>query len=122
LEEKGEWITGISALLFLSMIITGIVIWWPTSKKQRREKFTLKKNVHWKKRNYDLHSVLGFYASWFILFTVLTGLIWSWEWAEDGMYWLTNSTKEKRMEINSVAEKTDSLTPLTATDQHSVIH
>lgn len=122
LEEKGEWITGISALLFLSMIITGIVIWWPINKKLRREKFTLKKNVHWKKRNYDLHSVLGFYASWFILFTVLTGLIWSWEWAEDSMFWLTNSKKEKRTEINSVAEKTENLTPLSKIYQNSLTH
>lgn len=120
LEEKGEWITGISALLFLSMIVSGIVIWWPTNKKNRREKFTLKKNVHWKKRNYDLHSVLGFYASWFILLTVLTGLIWSWEWAEDGMYWLTNSKQEKRMEINSVAEKTETPTPLDQIYQNSL--
>lgn len=107
LDDAGEWITSISALIMLIMIISGIIIWWPKDKKNRKEKFTLKKGVHWKKRNYDLHSVLGFYASWFILFTVLTALIFSFEWAEESMFWLTGSKKEKRMEVNSVSEKTN---------------
>lgn len=101
LDDIGEWITGISALCFFIMIISGLIIWWPTSKKNRKEKLTLKRNVHPVKRNYDLHSVLGFYASWFILFTVLTALIWSFEWAEKSMFWLSGSTKEPRMEIES---------------------
>ncbi|MEN9997471.1 MAG: hypothetical protein RI922_461 [Bacteroidota bacterium] len=105
LDDAGEWITGISALVFFFMIISGIILWWPTNKRIRKEKLVIKRKTHWIKMNYDLHSVLGFYASWMILFTVLTALIWSFEWAEQGMFALTNSTKEKRMEITSNGKK-----------------
>lgn len=101
LDDLGEWITGISCLIFLFMILSGIVLWWPTSKKNGQEKFKLKWNLHPVKRNYDLHSVLGFYASWLILFTVLTGLIFSFKWAENTLFFVTGSKKEKRMEIAS---------------------
>ncbi|MFA7273807.1 MAG: PepSY-associated TM helix domain-containing protein [Crocinitomicaceae bacterium] len=112
LDDAGEWVTGISALLFLFMIISGIIIWWPSSRRNRKEKFTLKLKVHPVKRNYDLHSVLGFYASWLILFTVLTALIFSFEWAEKSMFALTGSKKERRMEVPSVAENGNQLVAL----------
>src|SRR5574343_61096 len=105
LDDLGEWITGISALIFFFMLISGIILWWPTSKRNRKEKLVIKRRTHWVKKNYDLHSVLGFYASWMILFTVITALIWSFEWAEKGMFALTNSTKEKRMEVTSNGKK-----------------
>jgi len=101
MDETGETITGISALLFLIMLISGIILWWPAKKSNKKQKFTLMRNAKWPKRIYDLHSVLGFYASWIIIFTVLTGLIWSFEWAEDILYWSTNSKKEKRIELES---------------------
>lgn len=107
LDEVGEWITGISALVFLGMILSGIVLWWPTSKRNRKEKFKLKWNVHPIKRNYDLHTVLGFYASWLILLTVLTGLIFSFKWAENTLFFVTGSKKEKRMEVASVSKSTE---------------
>jgi uncharacterized iron-regulated membrane protein len=112
LDDAGEWITGISALLFFFMIISGIIIWWPITKRNRKEKFTLRLKVHPVKRNYDLHSVLGFYASWLILFTVLTALIFSFEWAEKSMFALTGSKKERRMEVSSVADNNNQLVVL----------
>lgn len=107
LDETGEWITGISALIFLSMILSGIVLWWPTTKRNRIEKFKLKWNVHPVKRNYNLHSILGFYGSWLILFTVLTGLIFSFKWAENTLFAVTGSKKEKRTEVKSIATPTE---------------
>lgn len=107
LDDLGEWITGISALVFFFMILSGIVLWWPTSKRNRKEKFKLKWNVHPVKRNYDLHTVLGFYASWMILFTVLTGLIFSFKWAENALFLASGSKKEKRTEIASLAKPSE---------------
>lgn len=112
LDETGEWITGISALIFLCMILSGIVLWWPTSKRNKMEKFKLKMNVHPIKRNYDLHTVLGFYVSWLIIFTVLTGLIFSFKWAENTLFFVTGSKKEKRTEVRSHTEPTENVPTL----------
>lgn len=113
LDEVGEWVIRISALLFFIMIISGIIIWWPRDKRARKDKITFKWNVHPVKRNYDLHSVLGFYAAWIILCTVLTALIFSFEWAENSMFYLTGSRKEKRMEVLSIVEYSNKPAPLT---------
>jgi len=94
LGEPGKMITGASALIFLTMLITGMILWWPGRKKNLKQKFRFSLKASRKRLTYDLHSVLGFYASWIILFTVLTGLIWSYKWMESGMYAITGSVKE----------------------------
>ncbi len=101
LGEKGEFITKICVLVFLLMVISGIVLWWPRNRVIMKQKVSIMRNVNWQKRNYDLHTVLGFYASLVIIFTVLTGLIWTYDWAENSMYWITNSKKSKKIELES---------------------
>lgn len=96
LGEPGKVITGTSALIFIIMIISGIVLWWPKSKANRKHKFSIKKNALRPRRIYDLHSVLGFYAAWVLIFTATTGIIWSFHWVEDTMYWMVNSKKDTR--------------------------
>ncbi|MCV5004446.1 PepSY domain-containing protein, partial [Escherichia coli] len=58
---------------------TGIVLWWPKNKAARKQRFSFKwKNVKsWKRKNYDLHNVLGFYASIFALIFSITGLFYA---------------------------------------------
>lgn len=101
LGDTGKLITGVSACIFTIMLISGIILWWPNSRKNSKQKFSIKRNAQWRKLSYDLHSVLGFYASWIIIFTALTGLIWSFKWAENTMYWATNSKNEERKQLHS---------------------
>lgn len=101
LGDTGKIITGTSALIFVMMLISGIILWWPRNKALLKQKFSIKRNAHWKKLNYDLHSVLGFYAAWIIIFTALTGIIWSFKWAENGLYSITGSKKENPNAIHS---------------------
>lgn len=105
LGKTGEMITGISAIIFLVMLVSGIILWWPTSKRMRKQKFSITKNVARPKRIYDLHSVLGFYAAWILIFSATTGLIWSFKWVENSMYWLSGSKKEERMNMRSEYSK-----------------
>jgi uncharacterized iron-regulated membrane protein len=102
MDDFGKIITGASALIFLVMIISGMILWWPGKKNKLKQKFSLTKSFGWRRLNYDLHSVLGFYASWIIIFTVLTGLVWSYKWMENGMYSLAGSVKEKPVKLKSV--------------------
>ncbi|WP_291723895.1 PepSY-associated TM helix domain-containing protein [Bernardetia sp.] len=71
----GSWVVGIATLLFIGMLITGIIIWWPKNKKARKQRFWFpKKNLkNWKKFNYDLHNILGFYASFIGIIIAITG-------------------------------------------------
>ncbi|NME67955.1 PepSY-associated TM helix domain-containing protein [Flammeovirga aprica] len=86
----GEQIVGASTLIFLVLLISGMVLWWPKNKKKKalKQKFKIKWNARWRRQNYDLHSVLGFYATWILIFTVITGLIWSYSWFEKGVYFI----------------------------------
>jgi len=70
-----HWVT----LFSLVMLITGIVLWWPVKKSERKQRFKLKWNGSLKKLNYDFHNVLGFYASWILTFIIITGLFWGFE-------------------------------------------
>lgn len=86
LGDAGRTIIDYSALLFLIMLISGIILWWPRNKARRKTSYRIKWNATFKRKNYDLHNVFGFYASWVLLFIVLTGLAWGFEWVNKGLY------------------------------------
>jgi uncharacterized iron-regulated membrane protein len=95
LGKTGSTIIGISALTFLFMMLSGLVLWWPQTKRMIRQKFTIKWDARWPKINYDWHSVGGFYAMWLLLIIPATGLLWSFDWWENGFYAVTGSVKER---------------------------
>jgi uncharacterized iron-regulated membrane protein len=82
LGEFGLWIIRICSLIFLVELIFGLILWWPTSKNKARSAFKPKYPASPKRINHDLHRVYGFYACWFLLISVLTGLIMSFDWIE----------------------------------------
>ena len=74
LEKTGETIILWNVWIFLFMLVSGLVIWLPRKIKQMRQNFSLKLMAAPKKRNYDLHRMLGFYA-WVPLFLIaITGI------------------------------------------------
>ena len=77
--EWGKWLTGIPVTIFVFMLISGIILWWPKNKAARNQRFWFKwKNIkNWKRKNYDLHNVLGFYSSIFSLIFAVTGLFYA---------------------------------------------
>jgi uncharacterized iron-regulated membrane protein len=77
------------------MVISGIVLWWPGNKARRRSSFKVKWSASPKRLNYDLHNVFGFYASWILIFTILTGLYWSYEWTSKATYWALTGGETK---------------------------
>ncbi len=91
--DTGEVIVRWSTVIFFIILITGIVLWWPKNKAARKQRFTIKKGSSFVRLNYDLHNVLGFYASWIILFAVLTALIWAFSWLSDAEQWIGNGGK-----------------------------
>ncbi|RZL03958.1 MAG: PepSY domain-containing protein, partial [Hymenobacter sp.] len=76
----GKWIVDIAVITFVIMLVSGIVLWWPRNKAARKQRFSVKWDASPKRRTYDLHNVLGFYASALALVLALSGLCISYEW------------------------------------------
>lgn len=78
-QDWGTYVVGIPTLIFLVMLITGIILWWPKNKAARKQRFWFRwKNIkNWKRKNYDLHNILGFYASFIALIVTITGLFYA---------------------------------------------
>lgn len=83
--EWGKYVVGIPTVIFIFMLITGIVLWWPNNKKARKGRFWFSwENVKtWKRKNYDLHNVLGFYASFFALIISITGIYFAYPYVKN---------------------------------------
>jgi uncharacterized iron-regulated membrane protein len=69
----GRRVNGLGALAALLSALTGLVIWWPGIKRWRRN-LTLRRDVGWKRFNWDLHSTIGFWSSGFIVMLAVSGL------------------------------------------------
>ncbi len=89
--DTGKLIVGVSTSVFLFILITGIVLWWPQNRKILRQRLRLKLDGGWKRINHDLHIVVGFYAAIFLFAFAFTGLAWSFQWFNDGIYWVTGT-------------------------------
>ena len=83
----GQPVVAISTLLFFILLISGLLLWWPRNKYNLGQKFKIKFNGSWKRKNYDLHSVIGFYASFIALILIITGLVWGFEWFRNSYYY-----------------------------------
>ncbi|HEX7756453.1 MAG TPA: PepSY-associated TM helix domain-containing protein [Niabella sp.] len=73
----GTWIVDIATVIFLIELVSGIILWWPRkwNKHTRDASFKIKWKAKFKRVNYDLHNVLGFYSSLLALILTVTGLI-----------------------------------------------
>ncbi|QPH39962.1 PepSY-associated TM helix domain-containing protein [Pedobacter endophyticus] len=84
----GSLIVGSATLIFVVMLLSGLFLWWPKNRAAAKQRFSLKwkATTRWKRKNYDLHNVLGFYILVFGLFIALTGMVWSFTWWENTVY------------------------------------
>jgi uncharacterized iron-regulated membrane protein len=89
--EVGKALSGLSALFILVITATGLVLWWPKTRQMLTGRLRIKWGSSWKRLNHDLHIVLGFYCSLFLFGIALTGVIMSYRWATEGLFWLTGS-------------------------------
>jgi uncharacterized iron-regulated membrane protein len=57
----------------LGLSLTGLILWWP------RKILRVGSASSWKRTNFDLHNVLGFYSSLVMLFITLSGVLIAFE-------------------------------------------
>jgi len=103
--DWGKYVVGIPVVLFIMMLITGIILWWPKNKSAAKGRFWFKwENVKtWKRKNYDLHNILGFYASFIALLLSLSGIYFAYPWVKNAFNLTLSRSSElpKEKEIKS---------------------
>ena len=82
----GKMIVGVSTLMFVFVLISGIVIWWPRTKKALKNSLKIAVGKGRRRFWYDLHVAGGMYALVLLLAMALTGLTWSFSWYRTGFY------------------------------------
>lgn len=117
--EIGADIVAISTVIFVVMLITGLILWMPASRKGYKQRFTIKWGASPKRLNYDLHNVLGFYISWIAIFVAITGLVMSYKWVENSIAWIADTAFANTSVIQS-SENQLSKGTFDATYQHIV--
>jgi len=91
----GKLIMGINSIIFLFILGTGIVLWWPTARKALTQRLKVKWGSSWKRLNHDFHIVLGFYASVFLFIMAITGVGMSFDWVGKTINTLTHSPQQR---------------------------
>lgn len=106
--EIGHYIVGAATMIIFIMAVTGIILWWPKNKAALKQRlwFRWKSTTRWRRKNYDLHNIGGMYTWIFFLFFAATGLVWTFDWWEKGIYRLLGETPEKMFAEPKVKEET----------------
>lgn len=97
--QVGHLIVAISSLVFILMIISGLILWFPKNKAAFKQRFKIKWNAKFKRLNHDLHNVGGFYVQPFLLILIITGLIWSFRWWQQGINFALGVSTIKAVEV-----------------------
>jgi uncharacterized iron-regulated membrane protein len=113
----GQPIVASATLIFLMMMISGIILWWPRNKAARKQRFTIKWNVRWRRRNYDTHNILGFYMSWIAIFIAITGLVMGFQWFAKSVYWVSSAGKVMPEHVHPVSDTTRTLSVAYPSDE-----
>ena len=75
--ENGERAAGWLSVMMLAMSISGLYLWWP------RRILSVKADASWKRANFDLHNVVGFYASAVLLVVTVSAVLIAFERTTD---------------------------------------
>ncbi|KAB1066830.1 PepSY domain-containing protein [Tamlana haliotis] len=92
--DVSHYIVAGATWTFVFMLISGLILWWP-KKSQRKQSFSFKwkKSSKWRRKNYDLHRIFGFYMLAIALILALTGLMWASKSFNASVKWVANGGK-----------------------------
>ncbi|WP_214225513.1 PepSY-associated TM helix domain-containing protein [Pedobacter sp. B4-66] len=100
-DAVGSMVTGISALCFFVLLLSGLILWFPRKWKAKAFKKGLifKRSVGIKRLNYDLHNILGFYILIPAILICITGLVFAFPWADKSVQFVANGGKTVKKRI-----------------------
>jgi uncharacterized iron-regulated membrane protein len=71
--EKGEIVNGWAAVVSCLILLSGLWLWWPHTRRQIRMRLSVKRGVSLRRTLYDLHNALGFWTLAAVFIVTLTG-------------------------------------------------
>lgn len=93
--DIGQIVVASATLIFLVLLISGLILWYPRNKNATKQRFSFqwKKGTKWKRKNYDLHNITGFYVFLIALIFAITGLVWGFQWFAYSYYTIIGGEK-----------------------------
>lgn len=117
-EQLGQTVVASGTLIFVFMMFSGAYLWWKRKKGSKGQRFKIKWDAKWRRKNYDLHNVMGIYVLVVALVFAVTGLVWGFEWFSKGYYTLLSGGKKAVDYYDPLSDTTGikSSQPFTAVD------
>jgi len=114
--ENGRWVNGISNVIFIALILSGLYLWLPKKLKSRalKQKLTLTGNYKTKSaRDYQWHNVFGFYMAPVLFILAFSAIFFSFKWPGQTLkqYVSTQSTELTKPVVIAIEQKS-SLLPI----------
>ena len=106
-KSVGKAIVGVSTLALVLILVSGLILWIPRSRKALRNRLKVSYSDG-RRFWHDCHVSLGFYATLLLLVMALTGLTWSFGWYRTAAYALFGGTPQIAVAQEFPARKTDS--------------
>ncbi|TDB67402.1 PepSY-associated TM helix domain-containing protein [Arundinibacter roseus] len=117
----GQPVVASATLVFIVLLISGLIMWYPKNRAAAKQRYAFqwKATTKWKRKNYDLHNVLGFYASTLALVFALTGLVWGFQWFANSYYTALGGEKSLLYmdPVSKTQTSTRTVTPLAGIDK-----
>jgi uncharacterized iron-regulated membrane protein len=108
--EIGQTVAASATLVFLILLVSGLILWYPKNKNAVKQRFWFKwkKGTKWKRKNYDLHNITGFYVLIIGIIFAITGLVWGFQWFADSYYKVSGGEKSLLYEepLSKISTKT----------------
>lgn len=97
----GGLVTGISALCFFVLLLSGLILWFPHkwTLKAVKKGLAFKRGVSNKRFNYDLHNISGFYILIPALLICITGLVFAFDWADQSVQYVANGANAPQKRV-----------------------
>jgi uncharacterized iron-regulated membrane protein len=119
-DQIGQVVVATATLIFLILIISGFILWYPKNKNAAKQRFSFKwkKGMKWKRKNYDLHNITGFYVLVIAFVFAITGLVWGFQWFAFSYYKILGGEKslvyEEPISTSAKEQKSTPKEPLDA--------
>ena len=96
--DIGRAITGTCNTAFVVMVVTGFYLWWPRrwTRQALQAVMVPHLRLRGKPRDWNWHNTAGFWSASILICITLTGLVMSYQWANDLLYTLTGSPPPPR--------------------------